>query len=295
LLGGARVTVNDHDATGSIRFSLVMPTIGRFQDAECFLESLRAQTFEDFELIVVDQGPADRLAPLLSRYKDEFSILHLRSRSKGASRARNEGLRSSSGDIVTFPDDDCWYPPDLLARVARRLVANHELDGVTGRSLDEHGADSNGKYGLERGPVEKANVWTRGVEYAIFLRREAISGLWFDEEVGPGAGTVWGCGEGTDYLLRMLDRGMRLYYDPDFVVHHTSPVPPYNAKIISRAYNYGCGIGEVIRRHRYPAWFKAKWLIRPLGGALLALIGLKLPLARYRWSTFRGRLRGILP
>ena len=44
--------------------------------------------------------------------------LELVESARGLSRARNAGLRMIAGDIVSFPDDDCWYPPDLLQRVA---------------------------------------------------------------------------------------------------------------------------------------------------------------------------------
>jgi len=103
------------------------------------------QTYANFELIVVDQNDDDRLVPILKDYKEKFSILHLRSK-KGLSRARNVGLRYVSGDIVAFPDDDCWYPPDLLERVANFFEEHPGVDGLTGRSVDENGESSSGRF-----------------------------------------------------------------------------------------------------------------------------------------------------
>jgi glycosyltransferase involved in cell wall biosynthesis len=280
-----------------IRFSLVLATVGRTDELERFLGSLDAQTYRDYELIVVDQNPDERLAPILASHVDKNPILRLRTESKGVSRARNLGLECASGDVIGFPDDDCRYPPDLLSTVARFFAEHPERDGLTGHSIDED--DKNDKISMRRfdaapGPLNRINVWKRGMAPGIFLRRESVQGIWFDEELGPGAGTAWGAGEDTDYLLRLLDREASLYYDPNLVVIHPPGVPPYDTKAIRKTYAYSCGVGRVLKRHRMPLWFKAKWLIRPLGGALLSLAGLKPGEAAFRWNTFRGRLRGLL-
>lgn len=275
-----------------IRFSLILGTVGRTGELERSLASLDAQSYRNFELIVVDQNPDERLAPILAPYKDRLSILHLRSE-KGLSKAKNVGLKHVDGDIIGFPDDDCRYPPSSLARVARFFVEHPEIDGLTGRSIDEDGNTNMGRFDTESGTIDRLNVWRRGIAYNIFLRRESVRGIWFDEELGPGAGTEWGAGDETDYLLQLLSRGTLLYYEPDLVVVHPSPVPPYDAEAARRTYAYSCGIGHVFEKHKLPLWFKAKWLIRPLGGIALSLVGLKPREAEYRWNTFRGRLRGM--
>jgi glycosyltransferase involved in cell wall biosynthesis len=277
-----------------VRFSLVLATVGRSDDLGRFLASLRNQTYGDFELIVVDQNPDDRLAPILAPYESVFRILHLRSEARGASRARNLGLQHISGEAVAFPDDDCLYPPDTLATSARLLADHPEWDGLTGRSVDEAGRTSMGRFSERPGGLDKISAWLRGIEYTIFLRAACVKELRFDEELGVGAGTPWGAGEGTDLLLQLLERGASLNYDPNLVVVHPWRSPPYDERAMRRAYSYGCGMGRTLKKHRMPPWFKAKWLIRPLGGALLSLLGRRLPEAEYRWKTFRGRLRGVL-
>ena len=69
-------------------FSLILGTVGRVNDLEIILSSLQAQTYQNFELIVVDQNPDDRLVPILARYKDKFPIFHLRSE-MGLSKAKS--------------------------------------------------------------------------------------------------------------------------------------------------------------------------------------------------------------
>ena len=258
-----------------------------------FLDSLAAQTHRDFELLVIDQNPDGRLTPVLDRYEGSFPIVRLRSE-KGLSRARNAGLPYAGGDILAFPDDDCAYPPDTLARVNEFFTRNARAAGLTGRSVDEAGDTTSGNFATEAGPVDRFNVWGRGISFTIFVRADSVAGLRFDERLGAGAGTVWGSGEETDYLLRLIHSGGRVHYDPALTVVHPAAFPPYDGKARRKAYEYGRGMGHLLRRHRYPARVRMMRLARPLGGALLSVLRLKVGKAGYHMSIFRGRLRGMI-
>lgn len=276
-----------------VRCSLVVCTVGRVEELRQFLDSLQRQTFRDFEVVVSDQNQDSRLDPILAEYEGSFPILHLRLESKGASAARNEGMSQAKGDVIAFPDDDCLYPPDLLDKVDSFFSGNPGKHGLTGRSVAGGGGTSMGRFDAEAGAVDRFNVWTRGIEYTMFFRRASVRDLWFDTKIGPGAGTPWGCGEGTDFLIRLMERGSSLHYDPALNVVHPPSVPPYTEANIRKAYSYGRGMGLALKRHRMPLSMKARWLYRPLGGAALSLAGRKPSKARYHWSTFKGRLHGL--
>jgi glycosyltransferase involved in cell wall biosynthesis len=275
-------------------FSLILPTIGRREEPERFLASLAAQTFRGFELVVVDQNPDDRLVPVVDAYEDLYPILHLRTKRVGASAARNEGLRYSRSDLVAFPDDDCRYPSDLLEKVARFFDRHPELDGLTGRLIDEQGQSSILDFDLDPGPLDTINIWTRSIEATMFLRGKSARRFRFDETLGRGSGTAWESGEGTDYLLQLLSEGASLYYEPTLNVIHPHPVPPYDAKAMRRAYEYGCGRGRVLRKHQYPLRERAKTLVWPLKRAVACAANLKTAEARYHWNVLRGRSRGLV-
>ena len=105
-----------------MKFSLIVSTIGRKDDLERLLHSLQAQTLQDFETIIVDQSRSDELIPLIEKFSSALRISHVKMDERGASRGRNRGLEMSIGEICTYPDDDCTYPPNLLENVARKSL-----------------------------------------------------------------------------------------------------------------------------------------------------------------------------
>ena len=245
-------------------------------------------------MIVVDQNSDDRLTAVVHACGDLYPILHLRTKRVGASAARNEGLRHSRSDLVAFPDDDCWYPPDLLEKVARFFDHHPEVDGLTGRLVDEQGQSSILDFDLDPGPLDTTNIWTRSIEATMFLRGKSARRFRFDETLGRGSGTAWESGEGTDYLLQLLSEGASLYYEPSLNVIHSQPVPPYDAKAMRRAYEYGCGRGRVLRKHEYPLHERAKTLVGPLKQAVVCAADLRIAEAKYHWNVLRGRSRGLV-
>jgi GT2 family glycosyltransferase len=271
-----------------MRFSLVVATVNRTAELARFLAALAEQTYTNFELIVVDQNLDDRLRLVLAPYDSRFTIVHLHA-ALGVSHARNVGLQQSCGEIVAFPDDDCWYPRELLARVAHVLEAHPDLGGLTGRSVDAQGAQSgDARFDAQAGGVSLVNVWRRTCTYTLFLQRRVVETIGgFDETLGPGAGTPWGGGEDIDYPIRALKAGFTLHYDPTIQVCHPSP-----PALASRAYQYGAGIGRVWSKHHFPLWYVLYHLIRPLGGSLLSLGRGEMPKTQYHWHAFRGRLTG---
>jgi glycosyltransferase involved in cell wall biosynthesis len=276
-----------------VRYSILLATLDRTRELHQFLASLSRQTWRDFELLVIDQNPDDRIGEVLGQYAGEFAIRRIHS-PRGHSRAFNKGLAQVNGDVVAFPDDDCWYDPDLLERVAQLLEKHPEWSGVTGREIVEPGFTSGGRWDRKPGAVTRGNVWRRAITFSIFLRAGVARKYAFDETLGVGAGTPWGAGEETDYLLRIIQDGHVIFYDPSITLWHQGRSGPYTKEIYSKARRYGMGMGRVMRKHRFPLCSVGRQLIRPLGGALLSLASGNPGKARYHWSIFAGRAGGWL-
>ena len=281
-----------------MRFSLVLATVGRVEEVKRFLSSLDAQTYRDFELIIVDQNPDNRLESLVEPYLGHLSILHLRTpQNPGASRARNAGLKQVKGDVVSCPDDDCWYPPQLLEQVSRALQENPGIDGISGRlETNPEAVEQDLETDIGPGDLITGQFGVLKVPgmVGLFLRTPVVRKVGsFDETLGPGAGTSWGAGEDTDYHLRILKAGFSLYLNTNLAIFHP-PIDSYYAKggDLLRSYRYGVGGARVWRRHGLPLWYFAYEISRSLAGVLLGLVRVQYRKAYWHWGAFRGKIRG---
>lgn len=262
-----------------MKVSLIVGTVGREIELERLLDSLAVQSLLPHEVFVVDQNEDDRLVGVIRRFQAKLPLIWLRTASRGLSQARNLALRQVTGDWVGFPDDDCEYPPRLLEQVAA-LIPRVDAGGlIVG---DTHGRSRWPGY------LGRYSIWWVGVSYRIFLRHEAVSLVGeFDPLLGVGAGTPFGSGEESDYLIRCLQKGVRLYFYPPLQVGHPA-VDFAAAGAQEKAYRYALGRRQVLRRHNYPLWFRLADGLWPL---LRMLTGWTTPgKARYCWQQFRGRI-----
>lgn len=275
-------------------FSLLVCTVDRVTELERLLNSLRAQTYGNFEVIIVDQNNDDRIVPLLNEFRLRMAIQRVQC-SRGLSRARNRGLAHCRGALIALPDDDCWYPPNLLDQVARVFHEHENAGFVIGRWQDELGHDAFGAWPNHGEAASAHHVWTRAISFTIFIRHSAVQqiGL-FDERLGVGAGTPWGAGEETDYLLRAIETGIPGWYEPACIVHHPRTASPSSDSTLFRALSYGRGIGFVLRKHHAGAARILRSLVRPLGGAVLYATALNWRQARFHLLVFKGRCIGLL-
>ncbi len=230
--------------------SLVVATWNRVAELDRLLTSLDKQTYGDFEVIVVDQNPDDRVDSAL-RQHPALKVRHVRSE-RGASKARNRGLRMAEGEVLAFPDDDCWYPPELLRNVKDWFEGNPEYAVLLTAMRDERGRSMEPKFGPGRGACTKRSVLQCAVTFNAFVRAKAVTAMGlFREDIGPGTSSPYQSGEDLEYLIRPVQFGMPVWYEPSFTVFH----PDLNdrTRLLRTAQAYALGVGHVLRWHDY-AW-----------------------------------------
>jgi glycosyltransferase involved in cell wall biosynthesis len=96
--------------------SVIIPTYNRGWTLRAAVDSVLAQNYRDFELIVVDDGSTDNTAEILQSYGPDVQVL--RQANAGVSAARNTGVDSAKGIFIAFLDsDDRWLPDKLGVQV----------------------------------------------------------------------------------------------------------------------------------------------------------------------------------
>lgn len=271
-----------------MRFTLIVATKGRVDPLHILLRSLRQQVHRDFRVVVVDQNPAGTLDHVLADYRDAFPLQHILSDARGLSAARNVGLREGIDDVVAFPDDDCFFDPLTLLHAERALSGTPACDVVLGwlHVPEKAAALGRGSFQAPAGRQESRTTVFRAAGSVVhFYRSHIIRAVGdFDTSLGAGAGTPYGSGEDSDYLVRAVDARalirrcacIRIYH-PD--VDSTHPGMPV------KAFGYGRGRMRVIRKLALPTWFALANLLHPLAMIPFGSWGM----ARYRWHMARGR------
>lgn len=122
------------------KISVIMLTYNREMLVRRMIESILAQTFTDFEFIIVDNGSTDRSGVIVDEYarKDaRISVIHRERGNIGS--GRNAGLKIATGDYITFVDDDDTCEPDLLEFLYTLAIEYNSDVSICGAMKDEDG------------------------------------------------------------------------------------------------------------------------------------------------------------
>lgn len=113
---------------GNVKASIIIPVYNAELYIQECLNSILKQTFQDFEVIAIDDGSTDTSAELLQKARaSDCRIRVLRQENKGSAAARNYGMLQAEGNYIAFVDADDWLDPDFL-RVLVELIETEEAD-----------------------------------------------------------------------------------------------------------------------------------------------------------------------
>lgn len=105
---------------GAPKVSVIIPCYNVEKYLEQCIESVLNQTLKDIEIICIDDGSSDRTLDILYQLqKNDNRIKVIEQKNAGAGAARNNGLRVSKGDYVSFLDSDDFFEPDMLEEAVK--------------------------------------------------------------------------------------------------------------------------------------------------------------------------------
>lgn len=218
----------------SPRFSVIIPTCNREQLLFDCVDSVYANTFDDFEIVVVDQGKDGQLQRKLRERYDSNKLKYFHVEFQHASGARNKGLEEALGEVLVFLDDDAVAEPGLLQAYEDALkVAPERVGAFAGRLVPRWGAPkpdwmpdskvaSLGMYDRGDQPIlmPESDLLV-GANFAI-LRGAAEKTGPFDLKLGPSQERPNGMLSGEDslYSIRIVQSGHQIQYVPKALARH---------------------------------------------------------------------------
>lgn len=249
-------------------FSVIIPLYNKAPYILRALDSIFAQTFQDFEVIVINDGSTDGGEELVDkRYGDRLQLFH--QKNSGVSIARNRGVDRAQGEYVAFLDaDDAWHPQYLA--VMEQFILSYPGFKIFGTS-----------YSLKPIPTSTSNTLLKPKIFNHYFK-EAIRNTFFFTSATVFAKEVFlndlkfdsnlSLGEDLDVLFRaILTNGEALYYPVPMVYYgqedqssEVNKAHPIKNTLLSKIYQYESF--ESIEIQDLKLWeefkvFRDKWVL----------------------------------
>lgn len=130
--------------------SIIIPTFNREKFIGAAIESILEQTYQDFEIIVVDDGSTDGTADIVKLFPTD-KLKYIYQMNHGRSNARNHALKIATGRYITFLDSDDLYLPNKLELQVGYLDTHPDVGMVytSAYCMDENGNSINHRYDAE--------------------------------------------------------------------------------------------------------------------------------------------------
>lgn len=229
-------------ASERVSFSVILPTLNRAHCINDAIGSVLAQSHQNFELIIVDDGSSDGTGDMLrQRYADEIAagkIVYIDEGHGGISAARNKGLRAAKNEWIAYLDSDNTIRRGFLSTFAQHVVEF---------------PDVNVFYGMFKRKGDKAII---GKD---FNYQELLRGNYIDLGIFVHHKSCFDTRGGFDEELRRL-------VDWDLILNYTEAYPPQFIPHVLMDYSAADDPNRIsIKESLSPAWFHvlAKWKHQP--------------------------------
>lgn len=118
------------------KFSLIIPAYNVEKYIKKCLDSVLDQTYNNYEIIIINDGSTDNTSKILESYKSNKKIKIINQENKGLSNARNTGVSNAKGDYILFIDSDDFIEKELL-EILNKTIKDEDLIRFQIRILDE--------------------------------------------------------------------------------------------------------------------------------------------------------------
>jgi len=232
----------------SPRVSVVVASYNGQRTLQNCLESLTHLNYPDYEVLLVDDGSTDRTPEIAKLFP---SVRYIRQANQGLSAARNTGIRSATGEIIAFTDDDCRADEDWLYYLVNDLLRG-DFAGIGGHNFLPP-EDSNVAAAVVVSPGGPAHVMLSDTEAEHIPGCNMAFYKWVLEEIGLFDPIFRKAGDDVDVCWRVRDGHLKIGFSPaGFVWHYRRST--VNAYLKQQA---GYGEAEALLLAKHPEHFNS--------------------------------------
>lgn len=260
-----------------MRYSLIIPVYNRPDEVDELLESLTRQHFQDFEVLVVEDGSSVPCESVVDRYATSLDIHYLKKANSGPGQTRNFGAERSRGEYLLILDSDCVLPPNYLDAIEAELQKEpadafggpdraHESFTRVQKAINYAMTSFFTTGGIRGGKKKMDKFYPRSFNMGI--RREVYQYL--------GGFSKMRFGEDIDFSIRIFKAGYRCRLFPDAWVWHKRRTDW--RKFFKQVYN--SGIARINLYKKYPESLKLVHILPAvftLGVCAILLLSLVCP------------------
>jgi len=231
-----------------IKFSVIIPVYNRPDELTELLESLKNQTFKNFEVVVVEDGSVLKSDKIIESYQNDLDIKYYFKDNSGPGQSRNYGSERASGDYHVFFDSDCIIPERYFEIVNKRL-AEHPVDAYGGpdmahpsfsviqKSINYSMTSFFTTGGIRGGMKDEKKFHPRsfnmGFSKTVYDKTKGFSEMRFGEDV--------------DMSLRIIENGFTTTLIKEAAVYHKRRVD--YRKFFKQVFNSGIARINLYKRH----------------------------------------------
>ena len=256
-------------------FSIIIPVHNRPQEVEEILASLAAQTFNNFEVIIVEDGSAIRCELVVDAYRDKLKIAYYYKPNTGPGPSRNFGFAHAKGRYFVVFDSDCILPPQYM-QVVKDSIGKNQWDAWGGPdrahlnfTLKQRAMAYTMSSFLTTGGIrggKKHLGWFQPRSFNMGISRkvfETTGGFKFDRYA-----------EDIEFSIRMKRSGFKVGLIPEAFVYHKRRIS--FRQFYQQVYNFGRGRAMIGKAHpeevKITHWFPTLFLFGTIALLLLAFL-----------------------
>jgi len=211
-------------------FSVIITVYNKENYIKHTLNSVLKQSFQDFEVIVVNDGSTDNSTEIISAFKDKRITL-ISTKNQGASLARNTGIKKANSDYIALLDGDDLWEPDYLKYIHNGIIEHPEIKIFTTAIAQRYPSKTVPMdYGLKQQELFSIHNYFKGSKTYTLLSGSSIvfhktvlekTGL-FDSTIVSGQDTDLWIRFGLHYKILFINKPLAIYnYNPNSLSNTT--------------------------------------------------------------------------